>query len=299
MWNASRNTIDGEEDEEDPFVGDLRNWEFLTTFFDQNDFLDDRRTNQETAILSAEEMPNSVSSIAQLEYQEDTCSQQDARLSSYSYALPSFISQPTNSDQIPVALLGDVFDHQYGVQANNYSFSTASFRFQDPQSIVDRLEIPYQGGNWGMVQGEFRNEPIQSNQVAPRLDVHRIQLDIGGFENIAYPSGERFPGLMFDENLESVHIKGPKQKAGIFFDYSPPLPNHDLLKPLTAYNFFYRDERDNIIGGMQFDGDAIPPAICDFSETKLRQLLHQRWYVDPGKKKRSHRKTHGKLPFET
>jgi len=67
-----------------------------------------------------------------------------------------------------------------------------------------------------------------------------------------------------------------------------------LLKPLTAYNFFYRDERDNIVLA---SGDHVPPPVSDFSDAKREKLLEDRWVRDPTKGKRKHRKTHGKMEF--
>jgi len=67
-----------------------------------------------------------------------------------------------------------------------------------------------------------------------------------------------------------------------------------LLKPLTAYNFYYRDERDNIVFA---SGNEVPPPVSDFSEAKRQRLLQDRWVRDPVKGKRVHRKTHGKMEF--
>jgi hypothetical protein len=70
-----------------------------------------------------------------------------------------------------------------------------------------------------------------------------------------------------------------------------------LLKPLTAYNYYYRDERLNIVSQVSLDTDPIPHPVCNFSAHKLQYLLYERWYVDPVKKKRRHRKSHGKINF--
>jgi hypothetical protein len=100
-----------------------------------------------------------------------------------------------------------------------------------------------------------------------------------------------------------------------------------FCKPLKVYNYFYRDERDNIVHGMKQHGDPLPPPVNDFSQAKFEQLLHQRWYVldmrltvytpscratciltlfsrllryvDPIKERRLHRKMHGKIEFST
>jgi len=67
------------------------------------------------------------------------------------------------------------------------------------------------------------------------------------------------------------------------------------IKPLTAFNYFYRDERNNIVSGG--DTTKFPSPVSDFSESKLRQLLHERWHWDPFKKRRRHRKSHGMIHF--
>jgi len=65
---------------------------------------------------------------------------------------------------------------------------------------------------------------------------------------------------------------------------APPTP----LRALSAYNFFFRDERDRIIN----DSDQ------DFTSEKERRLLTTHWNQDRNKKRR-HRKTHGKIDFTT
>jgi hypothetical protein len=90
--------------------------------------------------------------------------------------------------------------------------------------------------------------------------------------------------------------------VGSSIELQPPYERHRnkqfLLKPLSAYNYFYRDERGNIIGQMSGENDPIPPPTCDFSTPKLKYLLYQHWYVDPVTKKRQHRKSHGKINFQ-
>lgn len=47
------------------------------------------------------------------------------------------------------------------------------------------------------------------------------------------------------------------------------------LKPLTAYNYFFRDERDNIVDNV--DSTQLPLPVSDFSPQKQQRLLHQHW----------------------
>jgi hypothetical protein len=93
----------------------------------------------------------------------------------------------------------------------------------------------------------------------------------------------------------------------------PPFQQHQnlrlLLKPLIPYNYYYRDERANILQGLTTAADdepsdttnvvAFPPSVSDFSITKMHTLLYEHWYVDPLKPKRRHRKAHGNVNFET
>lgn len=60
------------------------------------------------------------------------------------------------------------------------------------------------------------------------------------------------------------------------------------LRALSAYNFFFRDERDRILNG----GEQ------EFTPTKEMLLLRAHWNTDRTKKRR-HRKTHGKISFTT
>jgi hypothetical protein len=66
------------------------------------------------------------------------------------------------------------------------------------------------------------------------------------------------------------------------------------LKPMSAYNYYFRDERYNIL---RWKGEGLPPPASDWSEERQRALLHEHWFLDPVKVRRPHRKTEGKLGF--
>ncbi len=80
--------------------------------------------------------------------------------------------------------------------------------------------------------------------------------------------------------------------------YQQHLRKKLLLPPLTSYNYFFRDERDNIVSQIFNDTDPLPPPLSEVSVSKLQDLLSQHWYNDPLKKKRQHRKKHGKIDFQ-
>jgi hypothetical protein len=58
---------------------------------------------------------------------------------------------------------------------------------------------------------------------------------------------------------------------------APVLPI--MCPPLTAYNYYYRNERDTIVQGMTHADDPLPPLDWNFTEQKKLELLHQHWYV--------------------
>lgn len=62
------------------------------------------------------------------------------------------------------------------------------------------------------------------------------------------------------------------------------------VKALSAYNYFFRDERERILNGEEGDDD--------YSQAKQESLLSGHWFRDRTKKRR-HRKSHGKIAFTT
>lgn len=75
-----------------------------------------------------------------------------------------------------------------------------------------------------------------------------------------------------------------------FTSLSSPMTSTDItpVRALSAYNWFFRDERDRILNG----GD------CEWTRDKQTRLLASHWQQDRSKKRR-HRKTHGKINFTT
>jgi hypothetical protein len=68
---------------------------------------------------------------------------------------------------------------------------------------------------------------------------------------------------------------------------SPP------VRALSAYNFFFRNERDRILRG---GAGTAGTEEYDFSASRRVELLREHWERDRTRKRR-HRKTHGKIAF--
>jgi hypothetical protein len=70
------------------------------------------------------------------------------------------------------------------------------------------------------------------------------------------------------------------------------------LRALSAYNFFFRDERNRILHEDDDSASTEQPDESGWSPVKQQQLLHEHWGRDRLQKRR-HRKTHGKIDFTT
>jgi hypothetical protein len=138
------------------------------------------------------------------------------------------------------------------------------------------------------------------------------------------------PGPPSGTSNRITHV-APSIEINAASSQSSSLPDLSQLEkmclPLSAYNYFYRDESENIVQGMNSAHDPLPSPISDFTPERQEKLLHQHWYgcisaglpwvqpnesahrcsivdrffryVDPFKKRRPHRKTHGRIDFET
>jgi len=86
--------------------------------------------------------------------------------------------------------------------------------------------------------------------------------------------------------LPSAHAAGPLGPDNVREILRPEPP----VRALSAYNFFFRDERERILNG---DGDG---GNRDFSPSRRARLLSEHWNRDRSRKRR-HRKTHGRFGF--
>lgn len=95
---------------------------------------------------------------------------------------------------------------------------------------------------------------------------------------LPYASMER---AVSPETVISSAISISSSKSAKFSEPGP-------LKALSAYNFFFRDERERILNG----GDN------EYDLTHQEKLLQAHWNRDRNQKRR-HRKSHGKISFTT
>jgi hypothetical protein len=73
-----------------------------------------------------------------------------------------------------------------------------------------------------------------------------------------------------------------------------------LPRALNAYNYFFRDEKENLMKGVYGPDGSFPQPSEDWSEGKKWKLLLEHWFTDPFKGRRKHRKKGGgTIPFLT
>jgi HMG-box domain len=120
-------------------------------------------------------------------------------------------------------------------------------------------------------------------------------LKLGSFAATAPQSGETLHNAMkmslrvgFPSPIpiiETTNSFGPPPSAEEFSDSTKP------LKALSAYNFFFRYERERLLSGNDSEDDF-------YSSNMQDLLLNSHWYRDRSQKRR-HRKSHGKIDFAT
>jgi hypothetical protein len=126
--------------------------------------------------------------------------------------------------------------------------------------------------------------------------------DVNAVMSESHMLGEETIGRINDDNTSSDEELYDLELPSFVHQILPPYQQQNniqlLLKPFTSYNYFYCDERENIVQNFTKEDDPLPPPVFDFTRTKMDALLHEHWYADPLKRKRVHKKSHGIVSFE-
>lgn len=105
-----------------------------------------------------------------------------------------------------------------------------------------------------------------------------------------------------EKHHDVMKKKATNGKGGGRCSTPPPPPPPSLLRPLSPYNYFFRDERERILQEHD-DNEAVKHQHRAADEYELlytvsrqEMILHDYWQQDRTKR-RSHRKSHGRISF--
>lgn len=217
------------------------------------------------------------------------------RTQTLSFERPTYRKAPPMLQDPPFAFIDPVFQNHDKAGANGKTSIVTSALASSP-SILNRTMTKNRASSL-----DFKRSEGQDLLVASMVsDFNKCHHNVRTDEDPSKPtvsSGSRTATLY--GTSQGVRKSPPQNKPTATRKRPPKTPSQSMgpgtikiTKPLTAYTYFFRDERDNI---MNWNGEGLPPIVNDWSNDKKDALLEQHWYVDPVKGKRRHRKSHGKM----
>lgn len=139
---------------------------------------------------------------------------------------------------------------------------------------TDAEPVPLALSNGMMVQQSQRAQPIApvpfsaaDMEPAPIGMRHLPGANLSTFRSVSHKPNM---GVMSDCPDK---VPAGCSKRALLCTSVPP----KMCLPLTAYNYFFRNERDNIVEGLNNSGGPFPAMVYDYSEEKREELLHRHW----------------------
>ena len=183
------------------------------------------------------------------------------------------------------------FEEQLAMNSSMWNHPSSMLNLQQQNQLFSQ-QFHGVGGN---LEGDMASGGIGSNSLLSALfaESGQAQFDLGLPVNTAANIGN-LTGNLNSATIANAAIKPSKVQA----ETAAQLP----IRALSAYNFFFRDERERIINCDEGDNPLDPASLkakriaVSFNEEKKKQLLSGHWFRDRSAKRR-HRKTHGKIAF--
>jgi hypothetical protein len=199
--------------------------------------------------------------------------------------------------------------HQLVPSANMYSYdpgnlllTSANLMMNEDPMFEASVEPPISATNEAYMNllpaARYPNQTDQN----PWLPLGYVQL-LDQYRNEQYVVSDKekrwTSELVSDISKTPLLLNSDMQQWSV--DKTDAASANKVLRPLNAYNYFFRDERDNLVYGQRGTDGNFPPPIRDFSDQRKKQLLSKHWFEDPVKGKRKHRKQKGieAIPFTT
>ena len=183
------------------------------------------------------------------------------------------------------------FEEQLAMNSSMWNNPGSMLNLQQQNQLFSQ-QFHGVGGN---LEGDMASGGIGSNSLLSALFAESGQspYDLGLPASAAAGLGN-LTSNMNSDTAATAATKSSKAQA----ETAAQLP----IRALSAYNFFFRDERERIINCDEGDNPLDPASLkakrssVSFNEEKKKQLLSGHWYRDRTAKRR-HRKTHGKIAF--
>lgn len=137
------------------------------------------------------------------------------------------------------------------------------------------------------------NDETQLRKVARPSQALCLNFPCAGRKFHSYPPPQTSANIKQPKQIQK-QIRKPRIQTKSTLSKKKIVLGNAIIKPMNAYNYFFRDERYNII---HWRGKGLPSPVSDWSAEKQQSLLFEHWYEDPYKGWRLHRKTEGKLGF--
>lgn len=261
--------------------GDLRIWEFLTTKYDHELIFESSDNTEEMVQQDCRPLFNTTSTPLPANKMETKC---------------SAASTHSSQQRTPV-------HHEQSICVSGKQINASSMeknpRDTAVQSTAYQLTPPASGSS-DLSQQSFSPLEIAAPMSSLEASMWTIPL---------YPQNIQQSNLFLQhnptgmKNASAPEIQDISYKMFMPTNMVPPfqqeLNANLLLKPLSPYNYYFRDESDNIVRHLMHSDNSLPPPVSDLTQERMQSLLFQHWYTDPVKKRRRHRKTHGRISFET
>ena len=189
------------------------------------------------------------------------------------------------------------FEEQLAMNSSMWNHPSSMLNLQQQNQIFSQQFHGVGGNN---LDGEMAGGGgIGSNSLLTALFAESGQgtsFDLGGLQVNAATG-------LNNLTMNSDHVTAAAAAATAKSSKAPPESASQLpIRALSAYNFFFRDERERIINCDDGDDPLDPTSLkakrnaVSFNEEKKKQLLTGHWFRDRTAKRR-HRKTHGKIAF--
>lgn len=314
MWQSLDLHQKAQEEYVNDVDGDLSQWEYLTKMYDRWDCVDGDRYADVTIVSDIKTIRgndkerthlSSKGSEKPLSMLEESWAVPGASVDSYGLSSLRSISESyhqsvmvtsTSKPRYPPPNLGPRSSDFFSKDSGTYEVSSfgTTLLFPKPFTMtnmetIDNVDHGYQSHDinaynrfcFPIDSGCFQSDigTLGDHRLSHSLEIGSTdRCDIKNNQRVWAPKYTKLPVLTDTLNVQPISLPEHMVKQPKILAVSESLSKpRKMCLPLSAYNYFYRNERDNIVCGMKGPGDSLPPPDHNFSQSKREELLNQHW----------------------